>query len=196
MARPSKIDRLPAEIRDKIRDLRAAGRTIDEIHAKLEELDAGVSRAGVGRHIKSLDKILEMTRESRRAAEMIIERLGERPDNRAARANIELLHAQVMRLNTATENGEPVRFEPREVLCLSKALQSLTSAEKADLERDARLRARIREEERDRAKAEIEAAADKLAFSGTAAYKKALADVRRDVYGILDAPVPAEDGRR
>ena len=132
MARPSKIDRLPLQIRDKVRTLREAGRTIDEIYEKLGELDVDVSRSSVGRHIQNLDKILEMTRESRKAAEMICERIGENPDNRVARANIEILHAQIMRLNTATETGEAVRFDPQEVYFLSKALHSLTSASKVD----------------------------------------------------------------
>ena len=41
MARPSKIDRLPQELRDAIGDLRRQGRTIDEILAHLRSLGVG-----------------------------------------------------------------------------------------------------------------------------------------------------------
>jgi hypothetical protein len=166
MARPSKIDRLPLQIRDKVRTLREAGRTIDEIYEKLGELDVDVSRSSVGRHIQNLDKILEMTRESRKAAEMICERIGENPDNRVARANIEILHAQIMRLNTATETGEAVRFDPQEVYFLSKALHSLTSASKVDLDRDTKLLERIREEAREKAAAAVDTALAETSRSG------------------------------
>ena len=57
MPRPSSISRLPAEIRDKIGALRAEGRTIDEIVAKLEELNVDVSRSALGRHCKRLESV-------------------------------------------------------------------------------------------------------------------------------------------
>ncbi len=156
MPRPSKIDREPVEIRDLIRNLRGRGRTIDEILAKLRELDIDVSRSSVGRHIQSLDKIMELTRESRRAAEMICEKIGADPDSRTMRANIEILHAQIMRLNTATESGEPVVFDPQDVYFLSKALHALSAANKTDLDRDTKLRERIAAEARETAAAAVD----------------------------------------
>jgi len=55
MARMSTVDRLPPEVRELIERLRGNGRTIDEILAKLRDLDAEVSRSALGRHIKLLD---------------------------------------------------------------------------------------------------------------------------------------------
>jgi len=55
MARPSSIERLPAELRELIGHLRERGRTIDEILAKLAELDVDVSRSALGRHVQHLD---------------------------------------------------------------------------------------------------------------------------------------------
>jgi DNA-binding transcriptional ArsR family regulator len=56
MAHMSTIRRLPAELREMIARLRQNGLTIDEIMAKLHELDVGVSRSALGRHIKLLDE--------------------------------------------------------------------------------------------------------------------------------------------
>ncbi|MEQ8605173.1 MAG: DUF3486 family protein [Marivibrio sp.] len=191
--RPSKIDRLPDATRDLVAELRKKGRTIDEIHAKLEELNVDIARSSVGRHIQHLDTILEMTRESRRAAEIICEKIGADPDNRTTRANVELLHALIMRMQAAEAAGEVIKFEPQDIFFLSKSIHSLASAAKVDLERDTKLRERIRAEEREKAEraarekidAEIEQAE---AAGGDGAYMAALKRVREDIYGIYDDP--------
>ena len=191
MGRPSSIDRQPIEIRDKIKVLRTNGRTIDEILGKLEELEVDVSRSALGRHIQGLDKVIELTRESRKAAEMICERLGANPDNRVARANIEIMHAQVMRLLTAERTGENIVFGPEDVFFLSKAIQSLASAAKVDQEATIKLRDQIRAEEREKAAKEakeaVGAALDGVARKA-AIDPETLATIRRDVYGIIDRP--------
>ena len=55
MPRRSTIKRLPKAIQERIGELREAGRTIDEILAKLAELDVEVSRSALGRHVKALE---------------------------------------------------------------------------------------------------------------------------------------------
>jgi hypothetical protein len=55
MARPSTIDRLPAEVRELIARRRADGRTIDEIRATLADMDVRPSRSALARHISELD---------------------------------------------------------------------------------------------------------------------------------------------
>ena len=57
MARTTKIKRLPKEIRDEIGRLRENGRTLQEIMAKLRELDVDVSQTTLWRHVKQLDAI-------------------------------------------------------------------------------------------------------------------------------------------
>jgi hypothetical protein len=57
MARPTTIDRLPLEVRMVIKQVRAAGGTIDEIAAKLRELGVDVSRSPLGRHVKKMGEI-------------------------------------------------------------------------------------------------------------------------------------------
>jgi hypothetical protein len=177
MARKTKIDRLPAEIRDKVTELRRGGRTIDEIHEKLAELDVDIARSSVGRHIQHLDTILEMTRESRRAAEIICDKIGADPDNRTTRANVELLHALIMRLQAAEAAGATVQFEPQDIFFLSKSIHSLASARKVDLEHDTKLRERLAREAREQAAAAVdEAVAEAAQAGGGAGMSAELAD--------------------
>lgn len=146
---PSSIDRLPAELRELIGKLRREGRTINEIHAKLAELEADVSRSAVARHVKSLAHVQQRMRESREVANALVSQLGKEPDNKLAQANIELMHSVVMQTLTAAEEDEdgnlkPVVFDPKEAMFLASALSSLSSAAKTN---DDRIR-KARDDER------------------------------------------------
>lgn len=146
MARPSKIDRLPGEIRDKIGQLRRDGRTIDEILSVLRQLEVDVSRSGLGEHIKKIDAIGARLRESRAAAEAIMARLGESPDNRTARLNIELMHAGLMQLLAGGEDGESVTLDPQGAMFLARTIRDLTAASKTDVDLELRLRREFAQE--------------------------------------------------
>src|SRR5690606_36749791 len=139
MPRPSSIDRLPPEIREEIGRLRARGRTIDEILAKLRELDVDVSRSALGRHVKQLDQIGEELRRSRAIAEAMVERFGDAPESKVARLNIELAHALVMKCMVG-EDGDTVELSPREAQFVSDALYRLSKAAKEDVEREVKIR--------------------------------------------------------
>lgn len=132
MARPSKVDRLPAEIRDVIRGLREDGRTIDEIMAKLRELDADVGRSGLGDYIKRFDTMRQRLHHSRAASEAIMARLEDAgAEDRVARFNIAALHAGVMEL-MAGEDGEAVTLDPKSAKLISETLRNLATAAKSD----------------------------------------------------------------
>jgi len=141
---PSTIDRLPAEVRDLIGGLRRGGRTIDEILAKLRELDVDVSRSALGRHVKGLAEVTARLQHSRQVAEALVGQFGDEPDNRLARVNLELMHSVVLQAITAAEVDEetgeakPVTFDPESVMFLSRSLQSLASAEKTNSDRIAK----------------------------------------------------------
>ncbi|MFC5372878.1 phage protein Gp27 family protein [Brevundimonas faecalis] len=146
---PSSIDRLPHELRELIGRLRDQGATIDQIKAKLDELDAEVSRSALGRHIKGLAEIGAQMRRSREIATALVGQFGEESDNRVARVNIEMMHGVVMRLLTGEdENGElgAVTLDAEEVLQLSRSLQSLAGADKTNAERTLRLKAEFQKE--------------------------------------------------
>ena len=159
---PSTIDRLPAEIRELIGDLRRKGRTIDEIKAKLDELSAeepfdAPSRSALGRHVKGLAEIAERMRHSRTIAESLVSQFGEQPDNKLQRVNLELMHGVVMQTITAAEidpetgEAQPVTFKPEDAMFLARSLQSLASAQKTDADRFLKAEERARKEAAEKA---------------------------------------------
>lgn len=138
MARPSKVDKLPPEIRDCIGELRRDGHTIDEILAHLRGLGIGpdqVNRSGLGKAVQRWDAVAARLHDSRTAAEAIMSRL-ESPgaDDRVARLNIQMLHASLMELMRG-EDGEPARFDPQESMFLSATLKNLVGAARVDQSR-------------------------------------------------------------
>jgi hypothetical protein len=139
MRRPTKIERLPADVRDLIARLRDAGRTIDEIRDKLLELDVEVARSTLGEHVQKIDAIAARVRESRAAAEAIMARLGEGGEDRTARLNIELMHAGVMQLLSGGEEG-PITLDPQSAMLLGRTLRDLAIAARHDTERKIRER--------------------------------------------------------
>ena len=150
MARPSKVDRLPPEIRDAIGDLRRRGRTIDEILAHLKALGgeaAAVSRSGLGAHLKKWDALADRLRGSREAAEASRARVeNDGADDRMARLNVQMLHSAILGLWNG-EDGEALQLDAKEAMMLSTALKNLVSASRTDQIRWAETK-RLLEEER------------------------------------------------
>lgn len=187
--RPSSIDRLPQEVRDWIGRLRDQGCTIDEIITKLRELDkdAVPSRSALGRHLKKAEEVAERIRKSRQVADVIVRRLGESDPDKTTRMNIELMHNILFELATRTsdEDGEPVTFEPMEVMLLAKSLDHLGKASKDDVARTVAIEKRAAEKAKAEALKQTEKAIAGAAGSdgqidGAALLKK----IREDVYGI------------
>lgn len=141
MARPSSISRLPSEIREAIGRLRQDGRTIDEILAKLRELDVDVSRSALGRHVQVLDKLGERLRQSRALAEGLARGLGDKPADAVTRANIELMHDAVFNLlqdaaMAEDEEGEALRAmvrSPKAAALLAETLERLVKASRGNV---------------------------------------------------------------
>lgn len=139
MARKSKIDRLPLEIQDQIAELRAGGHTIDEIMAHLRLLLNPADlpgRSGLGLHIQGLDKLAEQVNFGRKIAEALVRPLGDAPESRQARLNIELMHGITTKLLmshlVASEDGEEVTLTAQEAHFLAKSLDHLTRAQNTD----------------------------------------------------------------
>lgn len=163
MARPSSIDRMPQEVRDWIGRLRDQGRTLDEIIAKLRELDLDAlpSRSALHRHLQKAEEVAERIRKSRAVADAIVRRLGDSEPDKTTRMNIELMHNVLFEIasRTTDETGEPVTFEPMEAMLLAKALDHLGKAAKDDVARTVAVEKRATE----RAKAEAAKAVDAVA---------------------------------
>jgi len=147
MARPSKIDRLPPDIRERIGALRQDGHTIDEIHAvintALVELGAEpVSRSGLGRHLQDLDALGEEMRQQRVVAAALVDKFGAEPDDKLFRLNVELMQGLLLKANVAARAGGAVALEGQELMFLTSALKNIATASKTDTERVERIERR------------------------------------------------------
>ena len=159
--RPSSLDRLPEPIRDQIARLREQGWTIDEILARLQELDVEVSRSALGRHIQGMDALAADIRASRAMARDLVAALGEGAENRLTQANVELLHAAILDMHrrAKAEGAAGPASTPGGAMQLARALEALTKARTNDLRFTEELEARVAK----RAKAEAATAADAVA---------------------------------
>jgi biotin operon repressor len=138
MARPSKIDKLPPDIKGQINRLRSDGAEIDDIVAYLAEATPEkISRSAVGRHVKKLGEITNRINEARAIAEGVAPTLANKDDGQLLNLNVELLHSATMRLLSATddETGEDIPIKASEAMALGKALEASAKAQKITADR-------------------------------------------------------------
>lgn len=181
------------EIRDIIGDLRERGYTLDEIMDHLHRLD-GVepsdlpSRSGLGRHIQGLDQLSERLHRSRSVAEALVRKLGDAPESRQTRLNIELMHSMVTDLflkvdSVPDEDGATVTMDARTIHDLSKALDHLTRAGERDATHILKLTQEAERKTREKLLAEQKTALDTMPVKGgvTDETKRAI----REALGIV-----------
>ena len=156
MARPSSVDRLPDQIRERIGQLRDAGFTIDEILSALAELEGvEISRSALGRHIQGLDKLGVQMRRSRDVATALVGKLGTAEVGRNAQLNIELMHTVILDLFMKAQAGEETELskggqafakrDPMGIQLVAKALEHLAKASKTDAEYRTEVEKQVRE---------------------------------------------------
>lgn len=127
MHRPGTIDRLDAEVKRMISDLRIEkGWTIDEIREKLLELGAVVSRSALARHTRSLDEVADDLRRSREMAKALVAETEPGEDDQLARLNLELLQNAIFQLFTAVREGGPL--PAGQLMSLSIAVEKAAAA--------------------------------------------------------------------
>lgn len=190
--RPSSIDRLPKEVREKIGELRSSGRTIDEIMAKLAELNVDVSRTALGRHVKKLGVVADRALRSRHMAEALASKLRDAPENEVVQLNIELMHGILFEMVSGGEDGEAVTYDPKQLRELSGTLRDLTVAEKTSVERFIKATEAAEKAAEKRAREEAAKTLDAATKAAVAAGEKGLseerlAQLRRDFLGVRDA---------
>lgn len=142
MPRKGSIDRLGPEIRDAIGRLLDQGRTLDEVLAHLEAMSVDISRSALGRYAQKLASAGERLRRSRTVAEALVRKLGDQPESKTARLNIELLHGVILDLFMAEDDDQGVDGDgkaalagnPMGAMMLAKALEHLTKASRHDVE--------------------------------------------------------------
>lgn len=179
--RPSKVSRLPTEARELIGALLQAGRTLDEVMAKLHELDLPdvelPSRAGLGRWAKQHGAIVEEMQRQAVIGEALVSRFGEAGDNRAARLNIAMAQGLLTRL-MFTEDGQVATLDAKEAMFLTSAIKSLVSASKDDTDREIKLKNEGKKEAQEEAAKGVEQRARKAGLSA-----QLIADLKASVFG-------------
>ena len=181
MAQKSKIEQLPRELLDTVNQLLEKA-TIEQVVDRMKAFGVELSMSSVGRHKQKIDVVARRLRDSRVIADAIGKRIEDQPDDRMAALNRELLHEQVMRMLTATEDDEPVQLAAKDVRSLADSMARLASASKTDAERVFK----VRKETADKT---IAAANDQLKKSGQPGMSaETVATIKEQIWGSPGEP--------
>ena len=176
--RPSSIDKLDSAIRAEINRLRVdKGYTIEQIVEFLKTMDVNVSKSAMGRHVKKLEEVGRRIKEARAIAEGIAPTIADKDDGQIVNMNVELLHSNVMRLLSATEDGEDVQLKARDVESIANALKAGASAAKINADRVLRIR-------QETAKSAATEAVKAIKKANPGLSKDTVAEIRRAVLGV------------
>jgi hypothetical protein len=187
MPRPSSIDRLPVEIRESIGRLRQHGKTIDEILDHLRRMEVEVSRSALGRHVQAMEKVGERLRRSRAVSEALVRQLGDAPESKTARLNIEMLHSFVFDFLASAEEAEgedgaaaqALLRDPQAMKLFAESVQRLTQASRTNADFVAKVEERAAARaKRDAAKA-AETAARESGLTGAT-----IEAIKRSILGV------------
>lgn len=184
MGRKSSIARAPEEVRATIDKLIRQGRlTLDEIRdyvAAQHGEDAAPSRSALGRYTKAQEAMLDKMRGIDAAARVVVEELGESPDDRAGALLVQSITTLAtdasLRAHAAKPGEEPSIEEVRK---LARAAKDVIGARKVNRQE----REQIARAAREKLLAEQAEKFDRAAKSGK--YDQAtLARIREEVYGL------------
>ena len=154
MGRKSSIDKLQPVVRSHIeRRLRENRLTLDELIEDLQQSFPGKekpSRSAIGRYKVSFDEMTRRMREQQAMASLLVEELGENPDERAGALLVQSITTLTTHAAVAAQNDEDIDIE--DVRKLARAAKDVLQARKASLEE----RRQIEREARDKLLAEQE----------------------------------------
>jgi len=187
MARPSSIDRLEPEIREAIGRLRQHGKTLDEILDHLRGMEIEVSRSALGRHVQAMEKVGERLRRSRAVSEALVRQLGDAPESKTARLNIEMMHSFVFDFLASAEDAEgeegaaakAMMRDPKAMSLFAESVQRLTQASRTNADFVAKVE--------DRAMARAKAGAAKAAEAAARAQglsAETIATIKASILGV------------
>ena len=148
--RPSRIDQLPMELKERLDDLLRRGVTQAEILKRLEEplRDAGeepLSRSGLNRYATRMEKVGAKIREHRAIADAWTAKFGERPTGEVGQLTIETLRTLAFDIVLRSEDEETPLDIP-EIGELALAIQRLERAATLGRMREREMRAAFAEE--------------------------------------------------
>lgn len=125
--RPSSIDRLPADVKRMIMDLRIEhGLTIDQIRERLLVEGQNVSRSALARHTRTMEDVAEDIRRAKETAKAVSSQSEHGDDDAMYRLNMELLNVELYRFFTAVREGKPL--EHGALMAAGVTMDKLTAA--------------------------------------------------------------------
>lgn len=185
--RQSRIQQLPAALKERLDAMLRAGVSQKEILARLEPLfrerdTPPLSRSGLNRYATRMEAVGRRIREAREMAAVWTAKLGETPTSNVGAYTLEMLRTLVYDLTLRAHDDERIDVEQLQGIAL--ALQRIERASKLNTERERTLRRELAEA----AAAEAErAAAAEAERAGHVLPPDALRAIREQVYGIVDA---------
>lgn len=135
-SRPSTVDKLDAEVRELIAQLRIdRGWTIDEIRDQLKKIGQGhISRSALGRHVRGLEDVAADLRETQIYAEALAREAGGKTGSQLLDMNSQLLQANMFKLMLAEKEGEGIQLDSKQAKEFSEALRNIALTRKTELD--------------------------------------------------------------
>lgn len=150
MGRKSTIHKLPEEVRSHIeRRLRENRLTLDELIDDLRSVFPQTptlpARSTLGRYKKSFDEVVGRMREQQEMARMLVDELGENPDERAGQMLVQSItaltsHAAMLAQDDESPDIDTVRY-------LARAAKDILQARKISFDERLAIKKQAREEQ-------------------------------------------------
>jgi DNA-directed RNA polymerase len=136
MGRKSTVDKLDPKVRSHIeKRLRENRLTLDELIADLQETYPAKdkpSRSALGRYRQSFESMVSKMREQETMARILVEELGENPDDRAGALMVQSLTTLVNQATFAAQEDEDIAID--DVRKLARAAKDVIQARRASLD--------------------------------------------------------------
>lgn len=177
MARSS-IDELPDAIRREVHAAIERGASIDGIVELIRGLGGDASRSAVGRYSQKFAALAKQQREMRSVAEAFGREFGSADDHQG-RMMVQLMTSVMTRAVMPLATGDEIDLSSKELMELGKAAQSIASAAKIDVEREARIRLEAAKRAKEQAANDADAAG-----RAAGASEETLRRIRAGILGI------------
>jgi len=186
--RPSRIQQLPAPIKDLLDELLRSGVTQKAIREQLAPLleaagEKPLSAAGLNRYATRMAAFGRRVREAREVAGVWTAKLGETPTSNVGAYTLEMLRTLVFDLTLHAHDDEQ-QLDVEQLQNIALTLQRIERASKLNTDRERAIRKEVAELAAAEAEEAAKVASEK---TGHVLPPEALRAIREQVYGIVDA---------
>jgi len=177
MGRKSSVDKLDPKVRAHIeRRLRENRLTLDELIEDLQTQFPAAeapSRSALGRYRQNFETLISRMREQEQMARILVQELGENPDDKAGGLMVQSVTTLVNRVLFEAQDTEDLDIE--DVRKLARAAKDAVQARKASLDE----RRQIERDARERLLREQKAALDRMGKTAQGVTGDTIAEIRK-----------------